>query len=334
MIPIEIKNFIRSRITSALTLPSYYNDYRRFKKASFTKKNHMNQNQLKACITKEYHSIEKGLSNISFRIGFGQVNLPKLVDSLLIYYDKGYDKSHTAFITGLAVINAYIERHASMNNLDSELKSFLKSIELKINHIQYNLKGSIRGGMLEISKTFLLKKSISNFGELALNRYSIRDYSKESVDISIINNALEISSKTPSVCNRQDWHSLVISDKDLIRNVLSIQKGLTGQGSNISYLLVICADNNNFVDYKERNQGFIDGGMFSMSLIYSLTALGVATCPLNANLSIRDEKKVRKLLSLKQNLSLIMFISVGHYLEINRVPVSQRYRLSELVTFL
>lgn len=220
-----------------------------------------------------------------------------------------------------------------MNNLELETTKFIRILKDKIEFLDSRSLNKINAGMIEITREAFLEKAISNFGEMAFSRYSIRDYSESRVELSTIENALKIAAKTPSVCNRQGWQTYIVSDSQLIDNILSIQGELNGQGENITHLLVICSDNNNFTNYTERNQGFVDGGMYSMSLIYALTSLGIATCPLNANLSIRNDKIIKKILSIGANLNIIMFISVGHYLEVNKVPVSNRYELNERTIF-
>ena len=46
-------------------------------------------------------------------------------------------------------------------------------------------------------------------------------------------------------------------------------------------LLIIAMDLKAFVPAHERYQHWIDGGMFSMSIIYALHSLGLSSCCLN-----------------------------------------------------
>lgn len=81
------------------------------------------------------------------------------------------------------------------------------------------------------------------------------------------------------------------------------------------YLLVITVNNSYLAGPEERNQGFIDGGMFSMSPIYALTYFGLALCALNAAFTKKSDKLIRNILNISVNENLSMFISVGHYLD-------------------
>ncbi|MGH2182869.1 nitroreductase family protein, partial [Enterococcus faecalis] len=128
-------------------------------------------------------------------------------------------------------------------------------------------------------KSRLNRKEV-DFKYLALNRYSIRDYDSSDVDLGMLNEAIEIALKSPSVCNRQSARVYVINDKKEIKELLNIQGGFNGYELPPCLILVTC-DIQDFIDISERNQPYIDGGIFAMSLIYALEYQGFATCTLN-----------------------------------------------------
>lgn len=256
-------------------------------------------------ITEQYHAIEKGLVKINFRHGFGKNALNTLMTSLVDYNKKGYSKDNSRYITGLSVLNAYILRHESSDVNVEWIKSFLNSL-VNVDYTDF-------GGVIKLRKAEILKKSLLNFEVMALSRGSVRDFSAEKIDKDTINNAIEIAMKTPSVCNRQGWFVRVIENKQLIDEVLKLQGGFKGHGDNIGYLILVTSLNNYFRLPSERYQGYIDGGLFSMSLIYSLTYKGLASCALNSNFSLTDRKTLNKLLDINESEGLIMFIAVGSY---------------------
>ena len=84
--------------------------------------------------------------------------------------------------------------------------------------------------------------------------------------------------KSPSACNRQAWH-VYHSDSDEVKlAVLKEQSGNKGFGDKIPNLLIVASDLKAFMPAEERYQHWIDGGMFSMSLVYAFHSLGVASC--------------------------------------------------------
>ncbi len=308
--------FINRMINRLLLLKYYIYDMKKFSKAAFKITKKSNLNTLEAEITLHYHSIEKGLTNINFREGFGQRALKGLMNSLIKFEKHGYDLSNVRYLTGLSVLNKYVNVHKKTNIDVSNIIEFLKD--------RYTIVYEDYGGVIYLNKNDILNKINSKFDEFSSSRFSVRDYSNEEVDDKLINEAIDIAMKTPSVCNRQAWEVHVIKDKKLIKEVLEIQGGFIGYGNNIQRLIMITTDNNYFSTGVERNQGYIDGGMFSMSLIYALHYKGIATCGLNANLTIDDEKLIIKMLNLKESDNIIMFITIGHYMDNFSVPKSHR----------
>ena len=122
-----------------------------------------------------------------------------------------------------------------------------------------------------------------------------------------------LAQHTPSACNRQGWKCIVIKDKEKIREVLNNQNGNTGFGDEINKLLVVVSDLNYFSKGRELHQAFIDGGMYAMNVIHALHYYGVGTIPLSAALNNEQERNVRRLLEMKENEILIMFIGCGNY---------------------
>ena len=276
---------------------------------------------LEGIITQEYHRIEKGLSTFNFRYGFGQHALYKLCESLLEYKNKGYDTKNLRFRTGISALHAYIDKHKG-SNIDV---SYIKNILMKLNE-DVNERLS---GIINLNKSETIKFKESNFKLLVQNRHSIRYFSNQAVDIEDINEAIEIAMKTPSACNRQGWKIRVINRIDIIEEFKKIHNGFSNESQNLRTLILITCMKNYYSYPKERHQGYIDSGLFSMSLIYSLTYMGLATCALNANLTEKNKKKIREILNIDINEDLIMFIAVGHYLELTSSPKSIRDMVSD-----
>lgn len=113
-----------------------------------------------------------------------------------------------------------------------------------------------------------------------------------------------------------------------------IHKGFARPEQYLSALLVICFTRSAFDYPVERNQGFIDGGLFSMSLMHAFTHLGVGCCPLNANITPQSEKRLRDAIGLSDQYGLVMIMAAGHYKDETIVPVSHRDSASDKVIFL
>ncbi|MBY8967719.1 nitroreductase family protein, partial [Algiphilus sp. NNCM1] len=147
--------------------------------------------------------------------------------------------------------------------------------------------------------------------------------SSEPVSQELLDKAYEVSMKTPSVCNRQATRVYQITDSEKIKAALSIQGGFHGYAMP-PVLLLVTSDIRAFMNNGERNEPFVDGGLFSMSLLYALEAYGLAACPLNAMFSLSQDRQTRALLNMPDYELPVMYIAVGNFPE--SVPVCRSTR--------
>lgn len=289
----------------------------------------LNEQQVKAMLVFYSHALEKGLSHIEFRYSFGESALRNLHTYLEIYRSNKFSKQDKAYINTLSCLKAYKIKHEEFGkglpNLFIELfDSWMPEVESVDNFI---------GGYSILDKSKKENNRSLDFKNLFNNRVSIREYSSEPVDIELVKEAIQISMKTPSVCNRQASRVRIIVNPNLIELALKAQGGYSGYKPP-SMLLLITTDSQSFVDIKERNQIYIDGGLFSMSLLTSIEYVGLAACALNAMFTLETEKKVRDVLDIPDNENFIMFITVGNYLDKTPYPKSFRYSASEITKVL
>src|SRR5690606_8509042 len=150
-----------------------------------------------------------------------------------------------------------------------------------VNYQERSSKG-IPGGTktFQYSSTAEKNKTI-DYDYFVKSRHSVRNLTNRPVLREVLNKAIEQARWTPSVCNRQSWRVHVFESKQDKKVALSFQNGNDGFGDCADKILLITCDLRCFFTSRERNQCFIDGGMFSMSLIYALHAAGVCSCALN-----------------------------------------------------
>ena len=141
-----------------------------------------------------------------------------------------------------------------------------------------------------------------------------------------------LAMKTPSVCNRQAWHVYHSDESDVIKEALSYQQGNKGFSENIPNLMVITTDLKAFMSGQEHYQHWIDGGLFSMSIVYALHSLGISSCCLNWSQSPKNDKKLRGSIKIKPNHTVMMMLAVGYPDDNNKVCVSARRPLNEVFT--
>jgi nitroreductase len=306
---------------------NYLYDIERYLYFSTTVKLPKNFDNIKSRITAHYHVIEKGLSLHETRLGYGKNIINSLLLHLDMYLQNEYPVDNEQFISALKTLEAYCQFHV-VNNYDvQELQERLSKYHKYINDT--NSKHS--GGVKTVFKEDILKSLEENFEHLAYSRYSIRDFAPGNVDTSLIMNAVKIAQKTPSVCNRQSSFVYVITDEKAKKDALSCQNGNRGFGHLADKLLIVTANLRAFYSIEERNQAFVDGGMFGMSLIYALHSLGLGTCTLNWSASKERDIKLREQIDIKEEELVIFMIAVGMLPEKLNVAYSQRKNTEDIV---
>jgi len=278
--------------------------FKRFKKHSFVGNKCDTFCKSEALIIKLYHSVEKGLSYQNYRAGFGKKNICDLIGKLEDF-SKKYGTEHFCYQTALSVLHEYVNKNRVFNHVDEEIESKISNLEGCPNNL---------GGVIEF---YPLSNQVDklNFYDFVKSRHSVRCFSNESVSIEALTNALLLAQHTPSACNRQGWRTIIVSTKERIREVLKNQNGNMGFGDNIDKLLLVVFDLNCFNGGRECFQGFIDGGMYAMNILHALHYYRVGSVPLSASLTPIQEKNLRTILNLDDNIMPVMFIGVGMYNE-------------------
>lgn len=276
------------------------------------------------------HSIEKGLSLAlsSERWGFGIKIAKKLVSLLSEYRSKGFDEDQPAIQAALGALEEYLRLHKNTGHN-------LENLERKIEEVLNSYKGVGRaGGTLKIHRSAVEKAIKSDFCAFVYSRHSIREYAPQPVDLNLIKEAVSIALRTPSACNRQPWRVYVCDDSEKIKRLSKLQGGSRGFGEKAPCFLIITCDISSYDRSSEKNQVYIDGGLFSMSLIYSLHYLGLATCPLQWGKNFLVDRQLRKEFRIKDSEEIILMLTVGHMPEEVVVPQSKRERVEKILNLL
>lgn len=321
-----LSKYIANFKESFVIILSYYRDARDYKRyASNTYYNSGDARNLSAMIFMESHALEKGFSMPNVRLGYGYPRIRKLVSLLDSYLSKGFELDDISISKAKSVLKEYKSFHCEKGFDISEVSSLISP--------WVNTESDV-AGFLELDKANLLEFSVASFGSFANNRWSVRSYTEQDVSEEIIYKAVQISKKTPSVCNRQPWRVYAIKDRNTRARVLALQNGNRGFGHTASYALVVTSDLKCFTGATERNEVFVDGGMFAMSLLYALHNQGVGACPLNWMVPKPVDLELRSILPIPGNEKVIMIISVGQMPDKLRVAKSVRRPTKHFVKFI
>ncbi|WP_354002502.1 nitroreductase family protein [Agromyces larvae] len=161
-------------------------------------------------------------------------------------------------------------------------------------------------------------------------RHSVRNFQGSIPSDEILNTAITLATRSPSVCNRQPWLVRFYSG-EAKRGILRYQDGNRGFGDEIPKVALVSVDLGYFVGLGERNQAWIEGGIFSSTLVWALHALGVDTCMLNLSLRNGRAQKLRAAAGMRPSEVPITMIAIGYASTGARVARSVRRQETEIV---
>ncbi len=324
-VPRFVLIWIRTQIERYKFAKAYLYDFRKNIKFSSAIRYDDTQLKLVSTIIRNYHVVEKGLTMPETRLGFGKDRINILCDDIILYIKK-YGLDNDQIHHAIGVLLEYDHLHRQNNFILSD------NIQSKINKLKQQIPVVEPTPQLIKTRNEYFKSVKSDFKEFSNSRASIRNFSTEEISVDKILNALELARNTPSACNRQTSRPYVYNNKEEIKEILQVQGGNRGFGHLANKLLIVTADLSVYNSVAERNQAFIDGGMYAMNVLYSLHHNEIAACILNCSHTPEKDKKLRKLCNIKESEVFIAMIACGIPPEKFNVAISKRHSLSAIVT--
>lgn len=276
------------------------------------------------------HQIEKGLSHKNFRYGFGHQALSNLAQALLNLRSQTSDPlSNVGYVSAIDALHEYIVKHREHGyDLGEVQKMFDHQVWLDAEQAS-----GTTGGMQRMELRSKVNSESKTFKELSESRHSVREYADTPVDEHKLLRAVSMAMRTPTVCNRQPARVHIILDSSKIAESLHIQGGFNGYRTPPA-LLLITSDIRAFLNENERNEAFVDGGLYAMSLLLALEAVGLAACPLNTMMNQQQDSATRALLQIPDYEFMVMYIAVGNFAQVSNVCVSKRVDGKDIVTII
>jgi nitroreductase len=284
---------------------NYDYDMAKFLKYSSTREINPDPAALTAFLTSAYHSLEKGLTMEIPRAGFGQTKIPSILGAVEDLERSGYESYATRGARGC--IRAYVRFHDERNlplpaHLESQLRAFAAD----------TAEQPLPGGSIALTRQEIEDATNFDYTRFIETRRSVRHFTGEPVSPEEIHNAVTQALRSPRVCNRESRRVYAAYEPTLRNHLLSYHHGNKGFGHKLGAVLVVTVDLREFDMIGERNQGWIDGGLFAMSLIYSLHATRLGTCPLNWSEDCDHDQAFRNEFNIPDNEVIITLIGVGH----------------------
>ena len=272
------------------------------------------------------HSLEKGLLHKEFRYKYGQKRVKDLISNLNTDYIDNNNNSQ--LLAAYQVLCDYYDIHKKNN----------EDISLYFNELDYTKfkkilikEGFNKHSIIDYSNNELFEKSNSNFYAFSMSRKSVRHYTGEAISLDVIDKVIELTKYAPSVCNRQPNSIYYLDDKNKIDKLLDLQEGFSGFTDNVSQILVVVSDVSYFSTIGERNQMYVDGGIFLMNLLYSLHYYKIGACTANWSKEYNVDRAGNKLLNLSGQKKIIAIVPIGVVNDKVRVTLSLRRSIDEIL---
>ncbi|GET33965.1 hypothetical protein PbJCM13498_28280 [Prolixibacter bellariivorans] len=271
-------------------------------------------------IIKTYHTIEKGLTMPEFRPGFGQQKVIELCHNCINYIKK-YGDNEEQLKYAVQVILEYKTFHNSLNF------ALQPETENEIQNIRNYAPALTASSQIETTDVLYFKNAESSFDEFSNSRASVRNFTGKDIPLSSLTESLKLAQNTPSACNRQCWRTYVYTQSEQINEILEEQGGNRGFGHLTNKLIVITAELGVFNRHYERNQAYIDGGLYAMNLLYSLHFQKIAACILNCSTWPEKDVELRKLCKIKDSEVFIAMVACGLPPQKFKIAASKRYKI-------
>lgn len=284
---------------------------------------------LKTSIIKSYHRIEKGLALASPRPGFGSDAIELLFDDLGLYLTRhGPDWVAFAALQTLQAYRRFNQLHG-VNCADFEQR--LVRLEARLAACPAT---PAAGGVMAVTREHIQGAASVAFEPFVRNRHSVRQFTAQAVHDAHISVAVAQALYTPSVCNRAASRVYATKDPARARVLLGFQNGNRGFGESAGAVLVVTARQAAFHTVGERYQGWIDGGMFAMTLVYALHAQGLGTCCLNWSVEPHVDIALKRAAGIPADEIVIMMLAVGHLPDTLEVACSTRRPSEEVLQWI
>lgn len=284
--------------------------------------------QLLAKIILSYHVVEKGLTMPRRRLDFGHGAVLGLI-GLVRDFEQRYGTGNPQVEYAIGVVLEYKKVHGELG------------CQLSDENFRCALDGFCRQKCAVPPSPQLLFTRESFFGnveapfpEFAKSRHSCRHFEGVVAD-EVICRAVELAMTTPSACNRQHWRVHCISDHGVRDAIFDIQKGKEnrGFGEDADKLLVVTSDLQDLQWIEERNDVFVNGGMFLMNLSYSLHYFKVAHCILNGSVSVDGDQAIHRRANIPLSERVVGMVACGNAPLAFPVAPSKRKDYKTILTF-
>ena len=307
---------------------SYLYDIRRYWRHSQAFARFRSRKTARAYLLMSVHALEKGLALQERKPGFGKAKCRELLGEALRFQQQ-FGPDPVCRYT-VEVVGCVLEFNAATGDTDADLVARFQSLKNEITQSQTSFDAP--GGLRQVCKREIAASLPSDAFQFFATRHSVRQFAAGKIPEASIREAVRIAQRSPSVCNRQSCRLHYTTDPDIIAKTLAHQKGAGGFGENAAAVFVVTSELGAFNRAGERNQAYVDGGIFAQTFALGMHALGFGTCYLNWSKTAREDRQFRRGLNIPDSEMIITLLAGGCLREEFVVAASPRIPTDEVLS--
>lgn len=172
--------------------------------------------------------------------------------------------------------------------------------------------------------------SFDAFMALSRRRRSTRWFEDKPVDLALIDQALAAAAQSPSACNRQPFNFRIFNIPNRAAEITAVAMGTKGFAHNVPAVAVVVGQLRAYPYERDRHIIYIDASLASMSFMYALETIGLASCPINWPDQEPQESIMKRKLDLADDERVVMLIAFGYPDEQGMIPYSSKRDVSDI----
>jgi nitroreductase len=248
----------------------------------------------------EAHTIEKGLALPEPRPHFGRDKVKALLDMNDGWSPKPDELSRSMLLGALRDYRTF------SSNAPAPDPALLKRVDSFLD--TPNTDRAVGGVHQELALETKFDEAAANF---LRRRFSARDFAPLPLNNQQVSDVVELAQRAPSQCNRQSSRLHVYRDKEKISKLLDLQGGARGFIDAVPTLFVVTSEITAWGGPQQRNQPYVDGGIFTTMLLLALQAHGFISCPMNLGVTNRVERAIKDEGDIPCRERLIVMVAAG-----------------------
>lgn len=320
IVPAERRVAIRRLLARVKVFSNYGYDARRYLRASTAGRTADDAERLAAHISMDYHRLEKGMALPSPRQGFGRDVVLRLIRSVGRYESRYGAAEVTHFARGALLGYRRFNEGKLAPDVELAIVDFL-SPEADVHS----------GGVDALTRSTLFPFDSEAAQQFLRSRRSVRQFDGRPVPEELLRRAARIAQQAPSVCNRQSARLFASNQREKMDGMLRFQNGNRGFGDRLGAVIVVASDMRAFTSMGERNQCWVDGGIFAMSMALALHSLHIGACMLNWSVEPDRDRALRRYLGIDDHYAIITMMGAGYVVDDLKVAASPRRSTSEII---